>query len=42
MPTDAEMEIAVGDEALSRLGMSGMGDLAAGRGAVNSTPRETP
>ena len=34
MPTDAEMEIAVGDEALSRLGMSGMGDLAAGRGAV--------
>ncbi len=34
MPTDAEMEIAVGDEALSRLGMSGMGDLAAGWGAV--------
>ena len=33
-PTDAEMEIAVGDEALSRLGLSGMGDLSAGQGAV--------
>ena len=33
-PTDAEMEIAVGDEALSRLGLSGMGDISAGRGAV--------
>ena len=34
MPTDAAMEIAVGDEALSRLGVSGLAGLGAGHGAV--------
>ena len=34
MPTDAEMEIALGDEALSRLGVSELAELGAGDGAV--------
>ena len=42
LPTDAEIAVAIGDEALSGLGVSGLSDIAPGRGTVELHPGDLP